>query len=452
MSASGRHALCALVATIGVTGALVTAQRIVADRVWRLDLTPERRHVLSNHARQILAALDRPVTVTYFLRAEDPRNREGEDLLRRVAAASPQVRVHSVDINRNPALARQYGVDAYGTVVVESEGRRQDFPNPDEQTLTAAIVHVTRPGRRRIYFLTGHGERGIADRDRRRGYSYARVALLHELYEVDELQLADDTPVPADAAALIVAGPRRNLSAPVLQQIDAYVRRGGGLLALLDPGDAPDLATLLQRYGVAVSEQPVVDEQNRLFAGDFLTVLVPGRSTAHPVGAGLNAPPLMSQVRTVTTVATELRLAGVDVLKTAPESWRSGDPEVLRTGVTTFVDGRDAPGPVPVAAAVLVRGDTEDTPGRVLVCGDADFAANFFLNYLGNRDLLLNAVNWLAGEDTMVASRAPPQEPGINQLFISERQGRIAFLLGTVAQPAAMLLLGALVYFRRRRG
>jgi ABC-type uncharacterized transport system involved in gliding motility auxiliary subunit len=300
-----------------------------------------------------------------------------------------------------------------------------------------------------VYFVTGHGEHRIGDRDRRRGYSYALVALIHELYEVEEIRLSADGEVPEDAAALVIAGAQRDLSSAVVRRIDAYVRRGGGLLVLLDPGDLPNLTGLLQRYGVAVSNEVVLDEQNRLFAGDFLTLLVPGRSTAHPVGAALQSPPLMSQVRAVTTVATEARAAGVDLLKTSPESWRTPDLEVLESGVGAYVAGRDTPGPVPVAVSVLVRSDV-GSPGRVLVYGDSDFATNFFLGYLGNRDLFLNSVNWLAQEDTLVASRPPTELPGVNQFFLSASEGRRVFWIGTVVQPGLVLLSGLVVFGWRR--
>jgi ABC-type uncharacterized transport system involved in gliding motility auxiliary subunit len=449
MSASRSHALRAVVATAGLAGAMVTAQLLLAERSWRVDLTPDRRYVLSDHARQILETLTEEVTIRAFLRAEDPRNPEILDLLERFAAASPHVRHHVIDVNRNPALAWRYGVDAFGSIVVECGERRTEFPNPDEQTLVAAIVHVTRPQRRRVYFLTGHGERRIVERERRDGYSYARVALIQEMYDVEEIRLSDEQRVPADAAALVVASPRTRLSASVLRQIDAYVRSGGGLLALLDPGQAPNLVGLLQRYGVVVGSEIVLDEENRLFAGDYLTILVPGRSTVHPVGASLDAPPLMSQVRPVTTVATELTEAAVDVLKSSKTSWRTADPSPLRTGAGEFVAGRDAPGPVPVGTSVLVRGHRE-VPGRVLVYGDSDFATNFFLEYLGNRDLFLNSVNWLAGEEAMVASRPPAKIPGVQQFFVSASQGRAAFWLGTVVQPAVVLLIGLAVYARRQ--
>jgi ABC-type uncharacterized transport system involved in gliding motility auxiliary subunit len=106
---------------------------------------------------------------------------------------------------------------------------------------------------------------------------------------------------------------------------------------------------------------------------------------------------------------------------------------------------------VSIAVAALVANDGPDAPpARMVVIGDADFANNFFIEYLGNKDLWVNAINWLAHEEELVGVRPQQQEPGVNQFFVSARQGRLAFWLGSVAQPAVFLAVGALVFVRRR--
>jgi ABC-type uncharacterized transport system involved in gliding motility auxiliary subunit len=438
--------LATIVGTLACAVALICAQRLAARTGWRLDLTPERTAVLSEHARGILASLQAPVSVTAFLRADDPRNREIQDLLQRVQAVQPLVQSRILDLNRNPALAREFGVDAYGALAVESDGRRRDFANPDEQTLMAAIIQVTRPDRPRVYLTAGSGERRLGDRDRRSGFTGANIALINERYEVGEIRLDAETPVPDDAATLIVAGPERDLPPVALRQIDAYLHRGGGVLVLLDPGQAPGLVAQLQHYGIVASDEIVLDPERRLFAGDLLTMLVPERSAAHPVSANLSGPPLLSALRPV-------RAAGghaIDLLSTSAASWRTPDRSPLTTGGGEFVAGRDTRGPVAVAASTEVPGDGR-RPGRLLVVGDADFAANLLLDYGGNRDLLLNAVDWLAGEESMIGSRPPRQLPGENQLFVSAAQGETLFWLGSLAQPAVVLLVGLTVVAVRRR-
>jgi len=160
-----------------LAGIFLLGQALLNERGWRLDLTPERRYTLSPHARQVLGGLDRDVRVLAFLRSQDPRNPRIEDLLRQVRALAPRVQIDMVDVNRNPALAREYGVDSYGAMVVESEGRRRVFSNPREEMLVAAVLQVTRQQRRSVAWVTGHGEGDPMSSERGHGYASARTFL-----------------------------------------------------------------------------------------------------------------------------------------------------------------------------------------------------------------------------------------------------------------------------------
>jgi ABC-type uncharacterized transport system involved in gliding motility auxiliary subunit len=451
-----RQWLLLLAGTGGLAASMFMAQVILSHHNWRLDLTPEKRFTLSGHARKVLDGLDRDVQIIAFLRSDDARNSEIEDLLTRVGNASQHVHFSVVDVNRNPAVARQYGVDNYGSLVVECDGRRKDFANPREDMLMEAILQVTRPARKIVYFVTGHGEQSLDDTDRHNGYSAVRAALRNEFYDAQALSLTGPQDIPADASVVAIAGPRRDLLASELTKLTAYVERGGSLLIMLDPQTAPSLVAFLGRYGVRAGDGVVVDPENRLFAGDYLTMVVPGLSDRHPVSAALKAAPLFSQARPVRFAgADDPAIKGIDFLLTAKGSWSTADLDVLRTGVASFVGGRDQPGPISVGVSVMMQTPGQSStghPARFIVLGDSEFADNFFIEYLGDKDLLVNAVNWLAGEEALVGERPQSRTPGVNQFFVSARQGRLAFLLGTVVEPALFLLAGAAIVLRRRWG
>lgn len=452
-----RHWLLQLAATIGFAGTLFTAEAILSRHNWRIDLTPERRFTLSDHSRQVLTGLDRTVDIIAFVRSEDARNSDIEDLLQRMRNVSPHVRYSVVDVNRNPAVARRYGVDSYGRLLVESNGQRRDVTTPREDVLMAAILAVTHPTPRVVYFLAGHGEADLNNTDRDHGYSAARDALQSESYDARPLPLLGEADVPADASALVIAGPRRDLLPAELAKVAAYVDRGGSLLILLEPDTVPGLTAFLDRYGVRTAEGVIVDPENGLFAGDSFTITVTGLSDQHPASATLKALPLFSLARAVSFPGTNPGVRGIEFLRTSPSSWRTPQRDVVRAGVAIFVGTRDQAGPLPVGVSLLVdrQGHTSAEanpipPARLIILGDSDFAGNFFIEYLGNKDLLLNAINWLAGEQALLGQRPQSRTPGVNQFFVSARQGRLAFVLGTVVEPALVLLIGAMIFLRRR--
>ena len=276
-------------------------QGLLDARSWRLDLTPERRYTLSEHARQVLGGLDREVRVLAFLRSQDSRNPMIEDLLRQVRAVGPRMRVDTVDVNRSPALAREYDVDSYGALVVESGGRRRVFSNPREETLVAAVLQVTRQQRKTVAWVTGNGEGDPASNDRNRGYATARTFLEQEYYEVVPISLLGDE-VPVGTAVLVIAGPQKDYLPEELAALDRYLQRPGNAIVLLDPQKAPSLANLLGQYRVALPDDVVVDPAARIYGGEYLTMPLSYDRETHPIVGPLEAPPLFSLSRSVNCV------------------------------------------------------------------------------------------------------------------------------------------------------
>ena len=452
-SASGQRLRVAL-AVPALLGIFLLGQAILDQRALRLDLTPERRYTLSDHALKILDGLPADVRILAFLRSQDPRNPAIQDLLRRVVVRSPRVGVDVVDVNRSPALAREYGVDSYGALVVESDGRRRVFSNPREEVLMAALLQVTRQQRKIVGVVVGHGEGDVDDADRHRGFSTARALLEQEYYEVKPTSLLGDE-VPPDISVLVIAGPQKDFLPAELAALDRYLQRPGQVLLLLDPRRAPELAAFLRRYYLDLPADVVVDPGARLYGGEYLTMQIPFERGAHPILAPLDAPPLFSLTRAVGILPGEPGLMmGIEFLRTSAESWATADPGVLRTGSAAFAAGRDRAGPITVGVEVAFRTLTppgaEPQQGRLVAYGNSEFANNFFIEFLGNKDLLVNSVAWLAREPETLSHRPRRQELGLQQFYVSAAQGDAAFWGAAVIEPGIFLLIGVTLVLRRR--
>ena len=259
----GLRVLQLLAGALGLA-ALLTAILLAAYRYnVRFDLSPGSRFTLSDHALAVLRGLTQPVHVTGFIRTEDPRNVLLKDLLWQAARESTKLTYDVVDVNRNPAMAAEFEVSAYGSAVVESGGRRADFTGPAEGQLVGAILAVTQPPKQ-VYALSGHGECRMTDNDRHRGCTTFGSAIRGEHFEVAELSLFGGRTIPEDADILLIAGPTADPLQAEIEAISAYLDRGGKMLALLDPFVAPRLVELLARYGIKLGEDVVLDPENRL--------------------------------------------------------------------------------------------------------------------------------------------------------------------------------------------
>src|SRR6185436_1192370 len=107
---------------------------------------------------------------------------------------------------------------------------------------------------------------------------------------------------------------------------------------------------------------------------------------------------------------------------------------------------RDRAGPVDVgmeiAFRVLTPPGAEPRQGRLIVYGNSEFANNFFIQFLGNTDLFVNSVNWLAREPQAISHRPRTQELGLQQFYVSEEEGDRAFWLAAVVELALFLFVG----------
>ncbi len=184
---------------LNVVGLLCLLAMIVTlsfQHNFRVDLTPARTYTLSPHSLSIIDRIKQPVKVTAFVRKEDPNNEFLSDLFWRMRLRQPKITTQIYDLNRNPAVARAYRADAYGSVIVECGPRRKSVSNIQEEVLMAAILQVTRDYDKTIYVLTGHGEHDVTDYDRNRGFTTFRTVLEQEQYHVKTLSLFGTDPIP----------------------------------------------------------------------------------------------------------------------------------------------------------------------------------------------------------------------------------------------------------------
>ena len=244
--------------------------QVVADRTnRRIDLTATRALTLSPLTRQVLDELTEPLAITVFY---DRGNRgQYAALLKRLAVATPHLVPALYDLDRYPERARGLGVAGYGQALVEYAGRRAVVAALPEEQLLGGVLRVVRGRARRLAHSTGHGEREPGGE----GESYRRLlaTLETENYVIDPVSL-EDGDVPADADVLVVAGPRRDFSAAATGRVDAFLRRGGGVLLLLDPAPLPNLSAFLAARGVTLGDDLIVDRERRVLATDGLAAVV----------------------------------------------------------------------------------------------------------------------------------------------------------------------------------
>lgn len=453
---SARFGVNAAIAVLALAAILVFLQTIASRHSARWDTTANKRYSLSPQTTRILDRLQRDVIFTCFFKEGAPGRQELSDQLRAYSAESPRITFTFVDPDRDPVMARRYGLTRYNTIVVESGGNQEKIFEITEEKLTNAILKVTRDRRKTVYALTGHGERSLDD-TAEGGLAQLKAAVEAESYDIKPLFLLRDT-IPPDCSVLLLPGPEKDLLPPEILAVERYLARGGNALVLVDPMvDVPRLDTLAASYGIGITNTVIVDRFGKLLAGNYLTPVVNAYGR-HPIAENFRMASFFPQARALSILPGKPAGVEVTVLASTGESaYAESDLAGVLKGKTQFDESVDRRGPVDVALVAAKQPGAPAAPdaaerprgSRMVVFGDCDFATNASLALSGNKDLVLNTIGWLAEESDLIAIRA--RNPVSQPVIISMRQGRVVFWLPVVGIPAAFLLAGFLVVYHRRR-
>src|SRR5262249_50099697 len=147
-------------------------------------------HSLSPQTIQLLKNLKTDVAATAFYRSDQPGKRVAEDLFKQYTRyAGGKFSGKIVDPDREPGLARRYGVESYGTVVLETKARSRKGAGGEEEELANRLLKVARGGKGGVVVGQGQGGAEIARTDRQ-GLNEAKTAMERANYEVKPLVLA----------------------------------------------------------------------------------------------------------------------------------------------------------------------------------------------------------------------------------------------------------------------
>jgi ABC-type uncharacterized transport system involved in gliding motility auxiliary subunit len=483
VDAGTRRAL-AFGGTLGAASLLVLAIVLLVNWLGfrhykRWDWTKSQIYTLSPKSQKILGGLRKDVSAIVFMDDQSELYAPTRELLARYAAASPRVHVSFVDPVRNPARAQQlvqkYAVQRAAVVFESGNDRRvvdaSDLADYDysgleqggapqmkgfkgEQKFTSSIVELVEQKKPRILFTTGHGEPSL-DSAEGRGFARLQQYLGGDNFGLEEWASLGKPDVPAGTDLVVVAGPVAALTPPELDALGRFLRGGGRLLVMVDPGLTPEsrLATSgivrwLGGWGVELADDVVVDPANLLPFFSAETIFASNYGT-HPITDALRqarVPVVFSLARSVRAAARPP--AGVsltELVKTSADGWGETDLEHLQRvekGPT------DLAGPVSLGVA-LELGGAGAQHGRMVVYGDSDFATNAQLEQPGNSNLIANTLNWMVQRESHLGIAA--KEPEQVRLSMTAQERNRTFLLVVVVLPALALASGIVVTVRRRR-
>jgi ABC-2 type transport system permease protein len=368
--------------TLVVLGILITVNVLSLQFFVRFDWTENDRYSISDSTKVILEELDDLMTITAYLSPDlPPQLVTAEQYLKDIlseyqayGSGNVQLDIVSVDDNDRQAEALAAGMAHAEMRVLENDsyqvrkaffgiqlmyqGKSEAIPLVQEAELgnleydlTSMALKMTQPKLNKVAFLLGHGEHGIqrslAAPAPNEVNDYTALAdSLRKNYEVATVDFSKGQSLEG-VDVLVVAGPKRDLSARDVFEIDQYLLAGGKSLFMIDAIEIPlggvaatpldtNLKTLLSPLGLTVKSNLLLDA-----LAEFANFQIePGRSFILPyplfirlVNENFSNHPVIQKVaamvvRFVSSIeVAEIATLNYDkFLNTSPAGWQQEGP------------------------------------------------------------------------------------------------------------------------------
>lgn len=434
---------------------------------FQADWTYGNRNSLTEATRSLLQKVDEPLMFVAYVPDDPALQEQLRKLVAKYQRVKPDIKLEFVNPDLEPMRAKQDGIQYAGQMAIYLGERSEVVEQTTEPVIANAIQRMSRGSERLVVFLEGHDERDpLADTSN--GLSQFLSTLERSGFKVQPHNLVRTQTIPDNARFLVIASPQKDLLPGEVEVIKKYVERGGNLLWLQDPGGLHGLKPLADLLGLKVSEGTVLDANEQLHEvlGVTHPAIVPvvdygksaiaekltGSQSLFPFATMVEPNPVKEQ--------TSLVWQQDELLNTLPNSWLETDKV---DGAVTYEEEKgDVLGPISIGFTLTrlldqpenTQGSTSANPKqerqqRVVVIGDSDFLINSFIGKGVNLDLATNIFNWLSADDNLLniqVNNAPDTNFAMGD---TSSLALASFFL--IVLPLTLLLLGTMIWLRRRR-
>lgn len=448
-----RYGSNSMILFVAFTGILVVINMLAQQYPQRWDVTEDKQHTLAPETIQALQSLPEPVYATAFYSMRLNSENASQLLEDFKSNSNGNFDFQFMDPDSNPVLVNQLGITGDGKILLQMGEIQEIVTFASETELTGGLIRLLNPDKPVLYFLTGEGEHDTENAGEG-AYTRVRQVLENKNYVVNNLNLQAENTIPEDARAIVVAGPLVPLTENSVTLIQGFLENGGSLMFLSNPvpltkfGEEPDLLAdyVAANWGITLNNDMVVDTNSP--SSPFFAV--GAQYTSHPITEKMQGvAAIFPYSRSITINSENTDVTPTALVFTIDQSWGETDFAALDgQSALAYDEGADLLGPMTLAAAA----ENITNNSRVVVFGSSTFAQDDNFGFSGNGDMFVNAIDWIAEQESLINLTSNTQQertfnpPGSAQFILT--------IVSTVCViPLAIIAAGVYAWvMRRRRG
>lgn len=463
--------LTVLVIAVVVVFNMIVSQ--IPEAYRNIDVSSTKIYDISDTTKDLLSGLNEDVTMNVLAVKEDTDDRI-TTFLSKYASLSDHIQVEWTDPVLHPSALTENDASE-NTVVIscDATGKSTTVSFDDilvmdeysyyyygstsytefdgEGQLTSAVNYVINDTEKNIYQMTGHGESTLS--------STITDLMNKNSYNLSEVNLMMSTSVPEDCDLLLMYAPQTDLSESETELITGYLAEGGNVMVLLGDAsgaDLPNLESVLETYGITSADGYIADPA-RCYQGNYYYIF-PELSLSGDMASGISsemvlltyARGLMMTDPARDTITVTDFMSSSDQAYAVTETSQEQGTYIIGAVATETISSEDDESDEEQESAESSGTAGEELESRFTVISAAsliDQSITDTFTTLENTTVFMNAVtaNFDGVQNLSIEAKSLQTEYNTVQ-----HAGLFSFLV-IFGIPAAVLIAGFVVWFRRRK-
>jgi ABC-type uncharacterized transport system involved in gliding motility auxiliary subunit len=417
----------------------------------QFDLTANNRHSLSSNSLELLNTLNKEVIVHAYSTDEITKTAIKEIIQRYQRVKSDFVlQLLNPDIDIEQVKKDGVVMNKPFAFVIYYNGRMEHITSLAEQAISNALLRLSRRDNQQVAFLSGHGERGL-DEKNNRAYRNLKQQLTDMGFNLQTINLLE-APLPSTTKLLVIAAPSNPYLEGEIEQLQNYIKNGGNLLWLIDPDELAGLDKIASSLGLQLQDGVIIDNDTDLrktlniphpaivpvtaYSPHIITNTI-RYNTLFPLSRGISP---LSHEKSINNWQAEA------LFSSSAKSWSEAGG--LTEEMVFDSSSGDVAGPITIAVALHRKNKVSKGSQRMVIIGDSDFLSDAYIGAGANLNLGLNIFNWLIGDDDLISVETPPNTD--TKLELNNQQMAIIGFGFFLIIPLALLVIGFRIWYLRR--
>ena len=458
-----------MIMTVVFAAAIVVINMIVGkipSKYTQIDVSDSGLYSIGDETKKALKELDKDVTI-YQIAQSGYEDENISSRLKRYEDESKHIKVKVKDPVVNPKFVSDYTDEqvSSNSLIIESGERSKvvnysdmyesslDYNTYSYQTtgfdgegqITSAIGYVTSENLPVLYTLEGHGEKSLSA-DLKDSIEKANI-------DVQELNLLTEESVPEDADCLMIISPTTDISSAEKDAVLKYLENGGKAMIFSDYADAElkNFDAILENYGVKRAEGLVFEGDAQHYAMQMPYYLVPEvesteASSEAAASDYLTLAPFAQGIQKLDDVRDTVNIKSI--LTTSDSAYSKTN---MNSSQIEKEEG-DVDGPFDIG--VSITESLADGKETQLVYYSTANIIDSQINQMvsgGNQQLVMESLKWLADTEESASVSIPSKSLQVASLSLTEYDASFwkIWVIGII--PGVFLVLGFVIWFKRRR-